>query len=105
MADNSFDVLIRFITEMVGGDATKAVVKDLGSLEKQIEDSNTAIEKANDILDEWKLKLKDLKTELEGVRKGGAAYKQIKSEMAELNGLIEEGTAIIKENKERRILF
>jgi chromosome segregation ATPase len=100
MADNSFDVLIRFITEMVGGDATKAVVKDLGSLEKQIEDSNTAIEKANDILDEWKLKLKDLKTELEGVRKGGAAYKQIKSEMAELNGLIDEGTAIIKDNKE-----
>jgi hypothetical protein len=100
MAENSFDVLIRFITEMVGGDSAKAVIKDLGSLEKQIEDSNTAIEKANDILDEWKQKLKDLKLELEGVRKGGAAYKQIKSEMAELNGMIDEGTAIIKDNKE-----
>ena len=100
MAENTFDVLIRFITEMVGKDAAQDTLKSMAGLEKQIDESNKLLEKQNKTLQEWKSKLRELKAELEGVRKGGAAYKQIKSEIAELNEYIRNGTDTVRENRE-----
>ena len=99
MADNTFDVLIRFITEMAGGDVTKATVKDFTNLEKQIDDSTGSIDEQNKALTEMRDKLKLLQIELGGVRKGGAAYKQIKAEALLLKAAIIDGTVAVRENK------
>lgn len=96
MPDNSFDVLIRFITEMAG---TAAATRDFGDLEKQIDGSSASIEEQNKALSEMRDKLKLLQIELVGVRKGGAVYKQIKEEALLLKAAIIDGTVAVRENK------
>lgn len=100
MANETFDVLIKFVTEMVGGGGAEKTLQSIEGMEKSLAAGNELLKNQNKELDGWKKKLKELNIELQNVRKGGAAYKQIKREIAEAKDVILQGTEVIKETKE-----
>ncbi len=95
----NFDILFRFITEMVGEDAAKKVAGSMGEMDKQVKKSNEQLAHQTALLKNWKRELDDLKVKAQGIGKYGAGYDEISKKIALANAGIKYQKQVVDDAK------
>lgn len=99
-SQTSFDILLRFVTEMVGEDVAKKSTENMASLKKQVEDSNQSLKKQTDLLKKWKDELASLQGKLRIVGEYSTETKALKDQIALSSEGIRYQTTVVNESRE-----
>jgi hypothetical protein len=95
----SFDVLLRFITDLVGEDNVKALGKDMSDLQKQVDASAKSISNAEAFLRRLNKELSNLKSQQATVRQGSTEWQNLGQRISNVTETIRFQNNQLKETK------